>query len=476
MKPALFLYLAAAASAVTAHGHGPIGLNNLAKRDSHAAKKAQADPKKAAATSKAKAASASSSAPAAAAASASGSSAAGAAAGAASALPSGVSAGGATLQDGNLIPYPLSPMSVTAFALPATTPTLSGYPPMDTPPPVSQPWMRQIDMSKIPNIPVRKTVDDCPTTGGDPNCAWSCTGCTRDTDVTVCPKPNTWGITYDDGPTGSATSRLLGQALIPLSQRATMFHIGSRIFEFPAVAQAEIAAGMQPCVHTWSHWPLTTQTNEEIIAEILWTEKVMKETYGLVSKYMRPPYGDIDDRVRAILAELGYKPVIWNLDTNDYTIQSDKTFKVEFIEGNFTEWSKQYANGPSGIITLEHDLYVPIVANATEYITTMKQANWEPQPIWQCLGDAVPFQESLSDPTAVANWITAAGSPGSASKSSTSLSGNSTGLGSTNGSVAGTNSTSGTGSSANTSSGSFLSTSFSTAAALGLVALFFARL
>lgn len=50
----------------------------------------------------------------------------------------------------------------------------------------------------------------------------------------------------------------------------------------------------QIAVHTWSHTALTTQTNEEIIAELGWSKKVIKDVLGVTPNMMRPPYGDIE--------------------------------------------------------------------------------------------------------------------------------------------------------------------------------------
>lgn len=41
----------------------------------------------------------------------------------------------------------------------------------------------------------------------------------------------------------------------------------------------------------WSHSGLTTLTNEEIVAELKWTEKYIFDHTGYKIKYFRPPYG-----------------------------------------------------------------------------------------------------------------------------------------------------------------------------------------
>ena len=70
--------------------------------------------------------------------------------------------------------------------------------------------------------------------------------------------------------------------------------MGSRSVESPKTLQVEYMSGHQVAVHTWSHPSLTTLTNEQIIAELGWTKKVIKDLLGVTPLYMRPPYGDIE--------------------------------------------------------------------------------------------------------------------------------------------------------------------------------------
>jgi peptidoglycan/xylan/chitin deacetylase (PgdA/CDA1 family) len=101
-----------------------------------------------------------------------------------------------------------------------------------------------------------------------------------------------WGLTYDDGPS-FYTSNLLSY-LDQAKLKSTFFVVGSRVISFPAVLQSEYMAGHQIGVHTWSHPSLTTLSNEEIIAELGWSKKVIKDVLGVTPNTMRPPYGDIE--------------------------------------------------------------------------------------------------------------------------------------------------------------------------------------
>lgn len=60
---------------------------------------------------------------------------------------------------------------------------------------------------------------------------------------------------------------------------------------------------------------MTTQTNAQIVAELYWALKAIKEATGITSKCWRPPQGDVDDRVRAIAHQMGLRTVLWDLDT-----------------------------------------------------------------------------------------------------------------------------------------------------------------
>ena len=177
----------------------------------------------------------------------------------------------------------------------------SNYPALDLAPPTDSPqvqqWIQEVLATgvDIPDIPPN-VAGGCPanpTVASNTSvCWWTCGGCTRETDVVDCPQKDTWGLTYDDGP-APYTPDLLNY-LDQVNLKATFFVVGSRGISFPALLQEEYLAGHQIGVHTWSHTALTTQTNEQIIAEFGWTKKIIKDVLGVTPTTMRPPYGDIE--------------------------------------------------------------------------------------------------------------------------------------------------------------------------------------
>lgn len=59
---------------------------------------------------------------------------------------------------------------------------------------------------------------------------------------------------------------------------------------------------------------MTTLNNTQVVAELGWTMQIIHDsTGGRVPRYWRPPYGDSDNRVRAIAKEVfGLTQIMWN--------------------------------------------------------------------------------------------------------------------------------------------------------------------
>jgi hypothetical protein len=110
-----------------------------------------------------------------------------------------------------------------------------------------------IDWTKAPSIPVRKVTAD----GGldftnysatsDPDCWWSSSLCTTpkitdvNADIDHCPEPETFGLTYDDGP--NCSHNAFYDYLSQQKLKASMFYIGSNIIDWPYGAMRGVADG-----------------------------------------------------------------------------------------------------------------------------------------------------------------------------------------------------------------------------------------
>ena len=67
-----------------------------------------------------------------------------------------------------------------------------------------------------------------------------------------------------------------------------MFYIGSNVLNWPYGALRGVKDGHHIAGHTWSHQLMTTLTNQEILAELYFTQKAIKYVTGITPKYWRP--------------------------------------------------------------------------------------------------------------------------------------------------------------------------------------------
>jgi peptidoglycan/xylan/chitin deacetylase (PgdA/CDA1 family) len=109
--------------------------------------------------------------------------------------------------------------------------------------------------------------------------------------------------------------------------------------------------------------PLTSLTTEQIVAELGWTREIIRQVLGVTPTTMRAPFGDLDDRVRAISLAMGMTPIQWTtapasgpFDTNDWRVAGglvsapDQMAIFQSILGNASSLE-------TGFVVLQHDLY-----------------------------------------------------------------------------------------------------------------------
>lgn len=124
-------------------------------------------------------------------------------------------------------------------------------------------------------------------------------------------------LTFDDGPNPAVTGRLV-RTLRELKVPATFFMVGAHVDAHPELARLVQRNGFVIANHTWNHPMLTHRSNPEIRDQLLATRSAFARHHLAPSRLMRPPYGDIDGRVRRVVRELGLIPVLWSIDSRDW--------------------------------------------------------------------------------------------------------------------------------------------------------------
>jgi len=106
-----------------------------------------------------------------------------------------------------------------------------------------------------------------------------------------------------------------------------------------------------------------------------WTRKAIKDVTGVTPLLFRPPYGDIDDRVRAIAKAMNLIPALWTsipddnelFDSNDWRVHGGQVQPVANQQTFYATLAKSQ-NLTTGFVVLQHDIYsesVDIAIGAT---------------------------------------------------------------------------------------------------------------
>lgn len=123
-------------------------------------------------------------------------------------------------------------------------------------------------------------------------------------------------LTFDDGPS-SFTDRLL-DCLEENNAKATFFMVGKEIDSFPDEVKRMEKMGCELGNHTYSHVDLTNLSPEDMSSEIAGVDEDLVNLVGHGATVLRPPYGDINDSVRATV---GTPMILWSIDTLDWETQ-----------------------------------------------------------------------------------------------------------------------------------------------------------
>ncbi|KAJ3057328.1 chitin deacetylase [Rhizophlyctis rosea] len=230
-------------------------------------------------------------------------------------------------------------------------------------------------------------------------------------DVYTCKGQNDWGLTYDDGPSNvivggqhvNDTSAIL-QRLDSLGVKATFFVCGTAALSQPEILKATYQAGHEIASHTWTHHPITTLTNEQLVAEVKYTEALIYSLTGKVPNQFRPPYGDIDDRCRAILTALGYTTIIWGYQPHRDSLDAGQPAQNPATAKQVVDTIRSWFTPQPGFISLQHDIQqftASIAITVLDYLVGLKNNN-QPFPlniktVGQCI-EAPYYRDGTSAP------------------------------------------------------------------------------
>lgn len=139
-------------------------------------------------------------------------------------------------------------------------------------------------------------------------------------------------LTFDDGPSPRWTPEIL-DALKEKHVKGTFFMIGEHVLRYPDVARRVAIEGHEIGNHSFDHKGIFFYKAEEAKKEVLECEKAVRSVTGVTTKYFRPPKAWINDEEKAVFKDMGYRVILWSLNSKDWVTFDDK-YIVSFLVKN----------------------------------------------------------------------------------------------------------------------------------------------
>ena len=205
-----------------------------------------------------------------------------------------------------------------------------------------------------------------------------------------CTRPGEFVLTFDDGP-GYGSTDLLFDMLDKYNVPAGFFLVGRNMRTASLLFQEEVRRGYETFIHTFSHPALPTLTQKQIYEEMFYTTQLFTQYSCRRPTLMRPPFGEIDAKVREVVYRMGSQAVIWQVDTLDWQDAKDHP---EWVINNFT--NNMDAASPGGIMLLQHDIYDFTVALVPQIIELVQSRGYKFTTVEKCLyGERYKYHPSF---------------------------------------------------------------------------------
>lgn len=169
-------------------------------------------------------------------------------------------------------------------------------------------------------------------------------------------------LTFDDGPSTKYTEKLL-KGLKKRGVKATFFLTGERISYSEKIVKRMKKDGHVIGNHTYTHIDLAKTGYNEAKKEIEDTNNAIKEITGEKPKFLRPPYGDWNEK---LLEETDMSIVLWSVDPEDWKDRNADVVAKRVIK----------CTRPGDIILL-HDIFGTSVDAALKIVDELQSKGYQ---------------------------------------------------------------------------------------------------
>ncbi|WP_066309563.1 polysaccharide deacetylase family protein [Bacillus sp. FJAT-29814] len=138
-------------------------------------------------------------------------------------------------------------------------------------------------------------------------------------------------LTFDDGPDRINTPKII-DALREENVRGTFFFIGQKVQQNPDIVKAAYDNGNIIGSHSFYHRELTKETEAELREDLLKSSEAIRAVIGQSPALLRPPYGDMNDKVISVAKEQDSIILIWSIDTLDWSQKEQANIKKNVLD------------------------------------------------------------------------------------------------------------------------------------------------
>lgn len=125
-----------------------------------------------------------------------------------------------------------------------------------------------------------------------------------------------FAITFDDGPSPTATGRIL-DVLEHHGARATFFMLGAYVRRRPELARRVVFKGHEAAVHGDNHWPVAMLLPGPMRAQVRRCAASIEEATGSKPRFYRAPFGFMTPGQARFIRNLGLEPVLGDIYPED---------------------------------------------------------------------------------------------------------------------------------------------------------------
>lgn len=170
-------------------------------------------------------------------------------------------------------------------------------------------------------------------------------------------------LTFDDGPSGKYTRRLL-EGLWERDAHATFFLCGYRMEQYPDLVLQILEEGHEIGCHGATHSSMVNMSRREICEEIVSMQEKLPE--GCATRFFRPPGGFVTDGVQQVAQARLQAILSWTVDPKDWAVKDAAAVERMVLK-----------NVKDGDVILLHDMTDSSVRAALDIVDALTKQGYE---------------------------------------------------------------------------------------------------